>query len=470
MTTAVNAFTMAADLWSTRRRRASYLTNPQAWAEDKVHAFLWSKQREIIQSVVFNRRTAVQSSHGPGKSFIAGMLAGWWIDTHPPGEAMVVTTAPTYKQVHGILWEEIRKQHKAGGLPGRVLMTDQWYIGESLVGEGRKPADHDADGFQGTHRRFVLVILDEACGVPEVLFTGAESITTNEHCRILAIGNPDNPSTPFAAACKPNSGWNVIRISTFDTPNFTGEEIPDDLRELLPSPEWANDRLQKWGVDSPLYKSKVLGEFPESGEDTLIPLGWIIAAQNRDIEPKRGSVSKLGVDVARFGSDRSVIYHNHGGRFRLLSDRNGESTTKTAGRAIVAWRDTKASDINVDGVGVGAGVVDSLDDDGYPVCDMQAGGGANDSKLFINARAEWYWNLRGMFERGEVDLDPTDEEVAAQLSSLRFKYTRRGQIQIESKEDMRKRGMPSPDRADALMLSANEPVEDGYSDTIGALH
>lgn len=465
-----NAFELAAGLWKTRGRRSSYLTNPQAWAEDKVKAFLWSKQREIVQSVVFNRRTAVKSCHGPGKSFIAGILAGWWIDCHPPGEAMVVTTAPTYKQVHGILWEEIRKQHRTGGLPGRVLMTDQWYIGESLVGEGRKPADHDSDGFQGTHRRFVLVLIDEACGVPEVLFTGAESITTNEHCRIVAIGNPDNPSTPFAEATKPDSGWNVVTISIFDTPNFTGEEIPDELVDLLPSKQWQLDRLKKWGAESPLYKSKVLGEFPDSAEDTLIPLSWIIAAQDREIEPTRADESKIGVDVARYGTDRSVIYHNHGGRLRLMSDRNGESTVVTKSRAIAVWEEVRATDINVDGVGVGAGVVDELEADGYPVNDMQAGAGSNQPKKFINARAEWYWNLRGKFERGEMDLDPADEELASQLASLRYDFTRRGQIQIESKDDMRKRGMPSPDRADAAMLAVNKPIADGTSDDIDSLY
>jgi hypothetical protein len=466
-----NAFAIAADLWTTRSRRKSYLTDPQAWAEDKLKAFLWSKQREIIQSVVFNRRTVVVSSHGIGKSFIAGMLAAWWIDTHPASEAIVVTTAPTYRQVHGILWEEIRKQHRRGDLPGRVLMTDQWYIGESLVGEGRKPADHDSDGFQGTHRRYVLVILDEGCGVPENLYTGAESITTNEHCRIVAIGNPDNPIGPFADATKPGSGWNVVNVGTFDTPNFTDEEIPEELRDLLPSRKWQEDCLKKWGEDSPLYQSKVLGKFPKSSENTLIPLDWIIAAQERDLVlPRYGAENKLGVDVARFGSDRSVIYHNHGGRFRLLSDTNGEPTTATAGRAIVAWREVRATDIQVDGVGVGAGVVDTLDEDGYPVVDMQAGSGTSQPKRFVNARAEWYWHLREMFERGEADLDPEDTELASQLASLRYVFSRRGQIQIESKDDMRKRGMPSPDRADACMLSQAWEIDTKVSDEIGAAY
>lgn len=437
-----------------------YKTNPASWARapEKLNAFVWSKQQEIFDSVAANRRTAVQSSHGPGKSWTAGALATWWIDTHPPGEAIVVTTAPTYKQVHGILWEEIRKQHKRANLPGKVLMTDQWYIGTSLVGEGRKPADHDTDGFQGTHRRYVLVVLDEACGVPEVLFTGAESITTNEHCRIVAIGNPDSPASEFYKACQPGSGWNVIKISTFDTPNFTGEEVPDDLRELLPDPQWAADRLKKWGADSPVYRSKVLGEFPDSAEDTLIPMSWIQRAQLLEL-PDTGWPRKLGVDVARFGADRSVIYSRMGGKIRLISDKNGEATTKTAGRCVKAWMDTKAEEIQVDGVGVGGGVVDILAEDGYPVEDMQAGGAPQEPKRFINARAEWYWQLRGMFERGEVDLDPEDDELASQLSSLRYEINRRGRILIESKDDMKKRGMPSPDRADACMLSVAEPVD-----------
>lgn len=464
-----NAFSIAADLWTSRVKRKSYVTDPQAWAEDKLEAFLWSKQREIVASVVANRRTAVRSSHGPGKSWLAGLLAAWWIDSHPEGEAMVVTTAPTHRQVHGILWEEIRKQHRKGQLPGRVLMTDQWYLGDSLIGEGRKPADHDGDGFQGTHRRYVLVILDEACGVPGNLYTGAESITTNEHCRILAIGNPDDPSSPFAEACRPNSGWNVIGISTFDTPNFTGETIPEQLVDLMPSRVWQEGRLKKWGADSPLYVSKVLGQFPESSEDTLIPLSWIVRAQNNEITPRKFDESKLGVDVARFGSDRTIVYHYHGGRIRLQLDATKQATTETAGRVANLWKTLRTTDINVDGVGVGAGVVDMLDEDGYPVNDMQAGGGSSEPERFLNARAEWYWILRTMFERDLVDLDPEDEELASQLSSIRYKHTRRGQIQIESKDDMKKRGMPSPDRADAVMLAANDLIDLKSSDSIGAL-
>lgn len=430
---------------------AHYRTDPKAWANDKLGVHLWSKQREIAASVTDNRRTAVKSCHGSGKSFTAGMLAAHWIDTHPPGEAIVVSTAPTYKQVHAVLWEEIRKQHRTGDLPGTVLQTDEWKIGDILVGMGRKPADHDAHGFQGIHRRYVLVILDEACGIPGPLWDAVEAITTNDDARILAIGNPDDPNTTFGKICAPGSGWNVMQISSFDTPNLSGERVPDKLRPLLPSSEWVEDARKRWGEDSPVYRSKVLGDFPETSENTLIPHQWIVDAQNRDLRPT--SDTQLGLDVARFGTDTSVVSVKQGGHVRILESWGKTGTMETTGKVIAHARELQARTIQVDGVGVGAGVADRLAELGHPVMDMQAGGGADEPDRFKNARAEWYWRLRTLLENGELDLDPHDDETAAQLAGLRFEYTSRGQIKIESKDDMKARGMPSPDRADAVMLA-----------------
>lgn len=432
---------------------AHHRADPAAWARDKLGAHLWSKQRDIAASVAAHKRTAVKSCHGAGKSWTAGMLGTWWIDTHPPGEAIVISTAPTYKQVHAVLWEEIRKQHRTGDLPGTVLQTDEWKINDVLVGMGRKPADHDAHGFQGIHRRYVLVILDEACGIPEALWTAVEAITTNADCRILAIGNPDDPATEFGKVCQAGSGWNVLQISSFDTPNLSGEDVPDELRHLLPDPEWVKDAEKRWGKDSPVYTSKVLGEFPEISQDTLIPQRYIVEAQARDIDPT-SLPGRLGVDVARFGTDRTVFALAHGGRVRVIESRGKQSTTETTGRVVhhlTEHPDTE--EVRVDGVGVGGGVVDQLVEQGRPVLDMQAGAGSSDPAIYKNARAEWYWGLRTMFEQGAIDLDPDDDELAAQLGALRYAYTSRGQLVIESKDDMRKRGMPSPDSADAVMLA-----------------
>ena len=228
----LNAYPDPADI----AQREIWRRDPAQWAHDRLGgAHLWSKQRDIVASVVAHRRTAVKSCHGVGKSWTAGMIAAWWVDTRPPGEAIVVSTAPTYKQVHAVLWEEIRKQHRVGELPGVVTLDDEWKIDGMLVGMGRKPADHDEHGFQGIHRRYVLAIIDEACGVPKSIYTGVEAITTNADCRILAIGNPDDPNTEFGKVCAPGSGWNVLQIASQDSPNFTGEPVPDEAAQV---PQW----------------------------------------------------------------------------------------------------------------------------------------------------------------------------------------------------------------------------------------
>lgn len=440
---------------------ARYITRPTEWAHDKLGDHLWSIQRDIADSVVNNPRTAVKACHGPGKSFLASRIALWWIEAHPPGEAIVVSTAPTYAQVHAILWEEIRKGHRKGKLSGVVLKSDEWQNDAGdIVGFGRKPADTDEHGFQGIHRRYVLVIIDEACGVPKQLFTAAEAIATNADCRILAIGNPDDPNTEFGAICKPGSGYNVIGISAFDTPNFTGEDVPDYLRNLLVAPEWVEDKRRRWGVDSPLWQSKVLGDFPQVGENTLIHPDWITAAQNRDLAPSWPHT--LGVDVARFGSDTTVIAHRQGAHVRIVKTMSHVPTTETAGEVTKLQREHGYPVAQVDGVGVGGGVVDILRENGQPVTDMQAGGAATpevDPKTgqtihrYKNARAEWFWHLRTLFANGQIDIDPNDDELASQLGSLRWNLDSKGRIQIESKDEMKARGMPSPDRADALMLA-----------------
>lgn len=457
-----------------------FADDPVSWCQDQLGEFLWSKQREIAESVRDHRRTAVKSCHNAGKSWIAARIAVWWIATHPPGEAIVVSTAPTYKQVHAILWEEIRAAARKAAnrgqpLPGRILQSDEWKLDDgTIVGFGRKPADTDEHGFQGIHRRYVLAILDEACGIPAQLWTAVEAITTNRDSRILAIGNPDDPSTEFFEVCKPGSGWNVLRINGLQTPNMTAdalaahpeleelfdryglhpvdEWVPDELRPLMLDPEWVVDKIRRWGVDSPRFMSKILGEFPEITEDVLIQPAWIRAAQERNLRP--GSPSILGVDVARFGSDRTILCIRRGPVARIIGDYSMQTTTETTGRVIQAKREHGVDEIRVDGVGVGAGVVDQLVELGHDVVDMQAGTRATDPERFANARSEWYWALRERFEQGDIDIDPADDELAAQLGAIKYRYTARGQIQIESKDEMRKRGMPSPDRADALMLTA----------------
>lgn len=445
-------------------RRRRWLADPVLWAEERLGTALWSKQREIVRAVRDHKRVAVRSANSCGKSFTAATLSLWWVDTHPPGSAMVITTAPTFQQVQSILWHEIGRAHAQGGLPGRVNQTNWWLRmpagNEEQVAVGYKPSDDNTTAFQGRHRQYVLVILDEACGLSESIFVGADTVTTGDDCKLLAIGNPDFPLTAFGECFKPGSAWHKIGISAFDTPNFTGEEVSKELRSVLVSREWAEDKLNRWGADNPLYKAKVLGEFPEHATDGLIPWPWIERAQKADLSSET-SPRELGVDVGA-GVNKTMIALRVGGHVRVLPETTtlDHDTMRTAGAVKQAMRDHYVTAAKIDYIGVGQGLVDRLKEQNdqsigqiVGVKVSQRALTENDQAAFHNLRAQGYWQLRELFREGRIDIDPNDTDLAAQLVDLKYKRTSGGKLLMESKDDMKRRGKDSPDRADAVMLA-----------------
>jgi len=401
----------------------------------------------------------VHASHEVGKSLCAAVAVGWWLDVHPPGTAFVVTSAPTAPQVRAILWREIARLHARGGLPGRLNQTE-WFLPirkpdgtfrEELVAFGRKPADQDPTAFQGLHQRYMLVVLDESCGIPKNLFVAADSLIANDDSRMLAIGNPDDPRTEFAEVCKPGSGWNVIHISAFDSPNFTGEDVPDEIRPLLVGKTWVEEKRRKWGESNPLWKSKVEGEFPEQTDGGLISPGLVLAAQNRRLS--LGEPRELGVDVGA-GGDENVVYARWGPVARRLRRDRQPDTMKTLGNVLAHKREVEATAVKIDKCGVGLGAVNRAAELGEAsVIGINVGEGAANNEEFENLRAEGYWGLRERFIDGDIDLDPDDLDLAAELVAIKYDRSSRGRTKIESKDEMRKRlDGRSPDNADALML------------------
>ena len=440
-----------------------FTSDPVGWIEQD--EFIWSKQKAVAQSVADHRYTAVPSAHGPGKSFTAARLACWWIDSHKPGEAFCVTTAPTWNQVHAILWREMRQAKSKRKLAGRTTLDARWYIGgkrigdeeEQLVAYGRKPADTDQAAFQGIHARYVLVIIDEACGVPKLLYDAVDSLATNVHARVLAIGNPDDPASEFANICKPGSGWNVIPISVFDTPAFTGEEVPERLLEMLPSPEWVEERKKRWGENSTTYQSKVLGQFPDIGEDTLIAPRFLRLAQ-QEVDHSGAALKdkgQYGWDVARFGSNKTVGYRCRAGHIRKVFEGAKTATTETAGQVSAKVRGHHGGvPAVIDADGIGGGVVDILvENEVRGIVPFHGGQAAHDPTRFVNRRAEVYWMFKEACEDGEIDIDPDDDQLATQLGSIKWKLDSKGRVRLETKEEMAKRGVASPDHADAAVLS-----------------
>ncbi len=451
------------------------VADPVGWARRKLAVYLWSKQQEIAASVVANRYTAVPSCFDSGKSFEAAVLTAWWLDVHPPGSAFVVTTAPTDPQVKAILWREIHRLWQDHGLSGRVTMDAQWKINDRLVAYGRKPEDNNPAAFQGIHARYVLVIIDEAAGVAGPLWDAVDGLATNEYARVLAIGNPEDPASQFAKVCRPGSGWKVITISAFDTPNFTDEWVPEDVRPLLVSRTWVEERKTRLGIGSPKWTSKVTGAFPDVSDDTLIAPSLVLAAQKRIILPS--APTTLGVDVARYGKDETVLMLRRGQRYRLLQRFSKQSTMQSAGHVKKALFDLAlaiggGTRINtyIDVNGLGGGVVDRLLEQNVEVMGVNPGQSPVDKERFVNARAEWYWNVRDMFEQGQIDIDEADDDLANQLQTLKWTVDSKGRIKIESKADLAKRGMPSPDEADALSMAAIESLSTMTTEDLLAMH
>lgn len=434
--------------------RDEYRRDPVRWLDEVLHESTWSKQRDILLSVRDHRRTAVHSAHACGKSYIAARCAAHWLETHPLGEAFVVTSAPTGRQVRAILWREIGRAHAKGKLRGRMNQTEWWVEmpqgNEEMIAFGQKPSDLDPSAFQGIHARYVLVIFDEACGIPKTLWDAADTLISNDESRFLAIGNPDDPTSEFADVCKPGSGWNVIHIDGLKTPNFTGEPVSDVMRRNLIGATWVEEKRTKWGESNPMYISKVRGRFPEHTTDGLIPMQWVGAAQERTLDPS--SPNELGVDVGG-GGDKSIVAHRRGPVVRIIRRDQNPDTMQTTGNVIADLRRTGASVAKVDMIGIGRGVVDRGKEQGQPIVGINVGQAATDSEAYVNLRAEAYWGLRERFQDGTIDIAPEDDDLAAQLVDIRYKRTSSGKIQLESKDELKRRGKPSPDDADAVMLS-----------------
>lgn len=521
-----------------KARIAEYRTNPVAWAQDVLGIDPWSKQQDVLEAVQKYDHVAVRSCHGSGKSFIASIIAAWFISVHPEGEAIVVTTAPTYHQVHSILWEDIRKHHMRANqryeeglspirLPGYITQSDQWKSDNGTVlGFGRKPADNNDHGFQGIHRRYVLVIVDESCGIKENLFTAVEAITTTEDSVILAIGNPDDPATEFNKffsgikdAKTGKEVWHTIDISSFDSPNFTREHeghyrkcthedpdmrkwcqerewakrwdrdkalnLPEHTLAQLPNHTWVDQRRAAWGTDSPLWMSKVLGQFPLQSVNTLFSRETINKAHNTKVKPDYRGKRVLGVDLARFGPDYSVVYMAEEGL--VVDEETGKPTEKKGKqvRRLDFWGgkadETKADgmesalrvhqlaqtygvdEVRIDGEGIGGPIRDrivQLSEGAYTVISVLGSSASPDRYRWGNARTYRFDKVREAMFQGTIDIDPEDKKLEEELEVIQYSYKNRwNSMQVESKDDISKRGLKSPDFADALIYALAEDLD-----------
>ncbi len=457
-----------------------YRGRPNDFALKVLGSRWWSAQEEVGRALTTSRRVAVRSGNGVGKTYLAADLALWFLYTHRP--VAVITTAPTLRQVEGVLWREIRRRVKGvkKRLPGRLLTKRLELADESFA------MGVSAEGgveFQGVHCENLLIIFDEASGIPEDIWDAAEGMAVSANNRILAIGNPLQCSGRFYQAFARAKGWKRVTISALQHPNVTGRGRPipgcvtaghleEKLEEWCEEAEGTGFRVQGTGSDettddrpptadgfvwhgrvyvpNDLFRARVLGEFPKEEEYALIPLRWIEAAAARSL-PVEGC-KRAAVDVARFGGDSTVIGMRVGSVLTFMDVIRGADTGAVTGAIKrVAYGEHPAS-IAVDGIGLGAGIVDRLREDEIDgVVEVNVAQAAFDSEHFANRRAELYWGLRERFRKGDIQIKD-DPQLVEELASIRYRLNAKGQTQIEEKHKMKQRLRRSPDRADMLAM------------------
>ena len=430
--------------------------NPVLFSKRVLRHKTWSKQEEILRSVAAHRRTAVKACHASGKSFTAAEATLWWITHRPNG--IVVTTAPTMTQVERVLWGEIRNAVRGAkiGWPEPTLTSltlgpNHYAIGIST---------NEGDRFQGFHGD-VLVILDEAPGVKPRIYEAIEGIMAGGDVRVLALGNPTIASGPFYDAFTANrEGWNLITISAMDTPNLQGltvesllelsdEELDNNPVPYLTTRRWVKEKYREWGPGHALWESRVLGYFPAQAEDALISLTWLEIAKYR--EGGEDGTFYAGLDVGGPGEAETVLCVRNGHRIVHMDMWSGEERRGEVVAALGPFKNRLAT-VNVDTVGIGFLMGKHLKDCGFTVREVNVGKKAADSTKYVNLKAELYWGLRMRAKDGDI-AGLTDERTIAQLAGIRYSHNSRGQVVIESKDDARKRGVKSPDRAEAVMLA-----------------
>ncbi|MCH8848215.1 MAG: helix-turn-helix transcriptional regulator [Chloroflexi bacterium] len=433
---------------------SDYATDPVAFVRDVLGdaGRPYSKQVELFEAVARHRRVSVVGCNGSGKDWAAARVVLWWLATHRRAKAVV--TGPTQRQVEEVLWREMRTAFGAARdrLPGQMY-TARYVIDDDRFALGF--ATNHPYNLQGFHSPNLLVVVTEAHAVGQEHMDALKRLNPK---RLLLTGNPLTLSGEFYDSHhRKASLYARVAISAFDTPNL--QQGRDDAVPGMLTPEDVEERRRDWGETHPLYVASVLGQFPEALEDSLISRKQLDEAVERWhlSSAETGKPWIMGVDVARFGSDKTVLCLRRGGRVERIHELRGASTMQTAGHVLEYVRRHDVKAVFVDAAGVGGGVVDRLKELEQPVVEVQVGGAASNPSRFINLRAEIFWDLRRRFLSGTIAI-PDDAELAGQLLALRYDIASSGRIQLQSKADLRAKGQASPDRADALALAFMAPA------------
>lgn len=394
------------------------------------------------------------SGHGIGKSGFIGMAVNWAMSTQR--NTRIVVTANTDGQLRTKTWPEITKWSK-------LSLTSHWFVplatslhakdpdGEKSWRADASPwSEHNTEAFAGLHNegKRIVLIFDEASNIADKVWEVAEGALTDENTEIiwLAFGNPTRNTGRFRECFgKYRNLWMTRKI---DSRTVEGTNKP-----------YLEQMVETYGEDSDIVKVRVRGEFPAQAVSQFIGTDRVEEAQKRQLQFRdEGAPLIFGVDIARFGDDESVIRGRQGRDGRIIKPikwRNMD-TVYSAGRIAEAIDFHKPEAVFIDGGGVGAGVIDILKSRNYRVTEVNFGGSAREPLKYANKSAEMWSLMKDWLPTGTID---ADEKLKDDLTGREYFFDKDGRTAMEKKEDMKKRGLASPDDADALCLTFAEPVQ-----------
>lgn len=454
------------------RELLEIVADPVTFARGILGHDVWDTPAAILREMAKPRaRVAVKACHASSKTFTAAECVIWAL-THYE-RVKVVTTAPTWHQVETLLWGEI---HKAlADAPVKLTeIIDNLNTTDIIIAKGKQFAEgistNESVRFQGYHADedgIVIIILDEAPGVGADIYEAISGIRAGGDVRVLAIGNPVVPGGPFYEAFhSQREDWTLFTIDAFDTPNLRGVSIDDiaqgtvDL-DVEPKPylvtrRWVAEQYREYGEAHPFWQARVRAQFPTQTDDSLFSLAWIEAAAMRPSVSGQGR-RQAGIDVAGPGEDETVLYVREGPSIVDFGAWTGADPRGDVAAQLAVHRNLLDA-VVVDATGIGYNFAKHVKDLGYPVVEFNAGAAARHKETdrtgpgFRNAKAEAYWSVRERLQKGEIN-GLADERTQGQLATVKYQHNSRGQVEIETKDDAMKRGVKSPDRAEALILA-----------------
>ena len=425
-----------------------YRDDPVKFVREVLGATPLPYQAEFLQAIADGeRKMSVRSGHGTGKSTSASWAMLWYVLLRFPNK--VVVTAPTSGQLFDALFAELKRW--INELPDQLkpmltVKSDRVELAaapsEAFI-SARTSRAETPEALAGVHSENVLLVVDEASGVPEKVFEAAAGSMSGHAATTILLSNPTRSSgTFFESQTRLSGSYWTRRWSCVDSP-LVSEEFVDEMR-------------LRYGEDSNAFRIRVLGEFPLADDDTIIPFHLVEAATQRDIELDEDAQTVWGLDVARFGSDKTVLAKRQGHVITEVNGWQGLDLMQTVGRVKAEYdglpSHLRPREIMVDVIGMGGGVVDRLRELNVPVRGINVAESPSMGDTYINLRAELWFKMRGWLEQRGAKL-PKNEQLIAELTSIRYSFASSGKMKAESKDDMRKRGLSSPDYADAVCLT-----------------